>query len=88
MEKHIHKYVRIKVGKNKRIEYRCILPGCTHVKRGEYILFQKSICNRCGNVFIIEQNMLKLAKPHCNDCTKTRVDLTIPDDVLAKIGDL
>lgn len=73
MEKHIHKYVRIKVGKNKRIEYKCAIPGCVHKVREEYAVGRESLCNRCGNVFYLNKENMRLAKPHCPYCTKNKV---------------
>jgi hypothetical protein len=72
MEKHIHKYVRIKIGKNKRIEFKCSIPACPHHLRYELIEGRESICNRCGGPFIMTKTSMQLSKPHCDDCTNTK----------------
>lgn len=68
-EKHIHKYVRIKLGKNKRIEFKCALPTCVHHIKPELAVGRLSQCNRCGVPFILTKVALTRAKPHCDACT-------------------
>ncbi len=72
MSTHIgpHKYVRIKIGKNKRVVFKCSILGCVHTCRDELIIGRKSICNSCGNEMFMTKLNTKLAKPHCDDCTK------------------
>jgi hypothetical protein len=66
---HIHKYIRIKIGKTKRIEYKCAIPGCVHHIREELIDGRQSLCNRCSKPFFMDKKNMKLAKPHCDECT-------------------
>ena len=70
-EKHIHKYIKIKVGRNRRVEYKCALPGCTHVTRPEYIPGRQSICNRCDKPFFLDKDNMQLLNPRCLTCTKS-----------------
>lgn len=90
MEKHTHKYVRVKIGKNKRILFKCAIEGCVHTCRPELLVGRKSICNRCGDEFVITKELSELAKPHCFDCTKSnRVDEInkIADKLVAILGE-
>lgn len=67
-KKHIHQYKREKLG-GKTI-YKCTLPGCPHYLYRQFMDNVVSLCNECGNPFIMTKYGLRLAKPHCNDCTK------------------
>lgn len=69
--KHIHRYEKAKIGKNHVI-YRCNLPGCTHYIDKNLVRGRLAICNRCGEAFVISIAASKLAKPHCDDCTKKK----------------
>lgn len=72
MEKHIHKYVRIKIGENKRIEMKCSIPGCVHHIAPELAIGRESICTSCGDVFILTQyNIRKHTNPKCIRCKNT-----------------
>ena len=71
--KHIHRYQRANIAKaqGKKYEvYRCSLPDCNHYLVPELVAGKKSICWRCGDPFVITTNLLRLAKPHCKNCTK------------------
>lgn len=69
--RHTHKYIRIRIGKNKRIRFKCDIAGCPHSIEPELAINRKSICNRCGDEFILTRSSLDLAKPHCNSCTNS-----------------
>jgi hypothetical protein len=63
-EKHIHKYRRIKIGKNKDyVVYKCFL-DCPHYITPELVIGRMSICWYCGNEFEMTKASLKL-KPTC-----------------------
>lgn len=68
MEKHTHKYIRIKIGKNKRVEYRCSIAGCVHHIRPELVIGRFSKCNKCNDEFTMDKYATKLAKPTCQSC--------------------
>jgi hypothetical protein len=70
MTKHIHKYHRIRLGKNRRIEYKCAIPGCVHHIVPELALGRESICWTCGEAFFLDKLALQLAKPHHRECGK------------------
>ena len=68
-----HKYIRVKVGKNKRVFVKCDIPGCPHYLKHEVLaLGRMSICNRCGDEMILTKLNMQLAKPHCDACTKSK----------------
>lgn len=65
--KHTHQYIR-KREKEKEDVFRCAHASCNHYLRKGYVEGKKSICNRCGNEFILTKKELKMAKPHCMAC--------------------
>jgi hypothetical protein len=69
--KHVHKYVRIKLGRNKdRIKYKCNLPGCPHYLEPELAVGRIALCNSCNEEFVMNKESIRLAKPHCDNCGK------------------
>lgn len=87
MQKHTHQYVRVKIGKNKRILYKCARIGCVHTCKPELIEGRISICNRCFNDFVFTKKHLELAKPHCDNCTISpkRANVSKIEEMLEKI---
>ena len=92
--KHVHRYSRSTLGRNKWPIFKCSLPDCSHYISAELIDGKFSICHRCGERFVITKALAVLAKPHCSKCTnrkelpeekKVIVDRML-DDVLADIG--
>lgn len=47
-------------------------------------LGKKVVCWRCGREFSMNEYSIRLAKPHCNDCTKSKTEqaLTAEDVVV------
>ena len=72
IEKHTHKLKRKKYKTGNTI-YFCTLPDCHYKIEVELALGKKSICNICGDEFIINEYTLRLAKPHCTNCGKVKV---------------
>lgn len=72
MKKHNgpHKYKRVRA-KTGTILWRCMLPGCPHYIRDEFIEGQESLCWRCDQVMVIER-VTKHLKPHHRECVKSR----------------
>lgn len=66
MDKHIHKYIRVKIGNH--IEYKCALAGCPHHLRIELVVGRFSLCNECGNKFTMTKYSIRRAKPKCENC--------------------
>lgn len=67
--KHVHKYERVKMGKDKSfIVYKCALPGCTHYIQETFIQGKIALCWRCNEEFVIGAKVHR--KPLCPSCTK------------------
>lgn len=89
MAKHTHKYYRIRIGKNKRIEFKCGINGCVHHLTPELALGRLCICWVCGKEFYLNRESLKRAKPRCDECIerKIKVDESDVEAVLEVIGE-
>lgn len=82
--RHIHKYKKMNLTRKANKEpywvYQCILPTCTHYLPVKQTLGKLCICHRCGEQFIIGKSVLQetegnaLVLPHCDACTRTKVD--------------
>lgn len=70
----IHKYQRVEAkNEGKSAVYRCVLPGCKHYLREEFIVGQIALCYECNNEFEITKAILsprKIKKVHCQDCVR------------------
>lgn len=80
VKEHTHRYVRA-VGRLTKANmksgfvgyYKCADPVCNHLMKAELILGKKSVCNKCGNEFILSGTLRHLTnRPHCKDCTRKR----------------
>lgn len=78
--KHTHKYQKRNLTKNPKkppyIVYACVLPNCNYYCFWELLIGKLAICWRCTKEFKLERKHINpkdsgLAKPHCDDCTKT-----------------
>ncbi len=67
--KHVHKYLRVKLGANKFKVYKCVADGCTSYVRAELVVGNHTICWRCGREVPMTLAMAKQKKPHCIGCT-------------------
>lgn len=79
--KHIHKFKRLRYKSGNEVFF-CALPDC-NCKMNPALLFGKrSICWRCGNEFIMNEYALRLAKPHCEACHRSKnVDSPLNDGI-------
>lgn len=68
--RHIHMLQRFKRGKQRG--YRCVHPDCAYFTDRVLLLGKRSLCNRCGQEFILDQFALELAKPCCAACSKNK----------------
>ena len=83
--KHVHRYEKATLGRNKWPIHRCDLPDCSHYISSELVSGKFSICHRCGERFVITKDLLKLAKPHCRKCIERKITSEtkqIVDDIL------
>ena len=63
---HVHKLRRHKYSTGNSI-YFCTLPDCNFKMDVALSLGKRSLCNLCGNEFIMNEYSIKLAKPHCEN---------------------
>lgn len=70
MAEHVHKYVRVKLGKKGFTVYRCVKGGCPHYIRQELVVGNPFECWRCGGTFIMNVKTATYKKPHCAACTR------------------
>lgn len=68
---HIHKLKRHTFRNGEQV-YFCTLPHCKYKVVVALALGKEVICNRCGDPFIMNEVSIRLAKPHCDDCTAKR----------------
>jgi len=71
VRKHTHQLRRLRYRTGTEI-YFCTL-DCTFKIECSLALGKKSVCNLCGNEFVLNEYHIKLARPHCSDCSKTKV---------------
>lgn len=69
---HLHRLKRHKYPTGNAVFF-CTLPDCHYKIDVPLALGKRSMCNICGNEFIMNEYTLKLAKPHCSDCGKVKV---------------
>jgi ribosomal protein S27AE len=76
-QKHIHKFNRHIFDSGNKMFF-CVLPDCTFKVKTALSLGKRSICNRCGNDFIMNEYSIRLAKPHCDECHKSKDAIKSP----------
>lgn len=66
--KHVHRYQLRDYGKRK--VYACTLPDCTHFHYPDMVRGKISLCNQCGQEFILTNDIVteKTVRPRCKDC--------------------
>jgi hypothetical protein len=82
---HIHKLKR-HTYKNGEIVFFCV-NDCSYKIKRELSLGKKCICWRCGEPFTMNEYSIRLAKPHCNDCTTHKGDITLTDEMKSVAAD-
>jgi hypothetical protein len=53
--------------------YFCTLEDCHFKIETALALGKRVICNLCGDEFVMSEYHIKLARPHCDSCSKTKV---------------
>ncbi len=72
---HTHCYVRARRDdlRKDRNRFICNDPFCTHTAQRAQLYGKASLCAVCKqNTFILTPRSLKLARPRCEQCSKTR----------------
>lgn len=70
---HIHKLKRHVYGTGRAIFY-CVL-DCEFKTAVPLALGKKTTCWRCGKPFNMNEYSLRLVKPHCMECKKTKMEV-------------
>lgn len=71
LQKHIHKVKRQRFKSGNHM-YFCTLPDCYWKINPALFLGKTTICWRCGEEFNMNEYSLRLARPHCEKCHKTK----------------
>jgi len=74
VSKHVHRLKKHKYVKTGNAVYFCTLPDCHFKIEAELALGKRVLCNLCNNEFIMNEYTVKLVKPHCENCSKRKVD--------------
>jgi formylmethanofuran dehydrogenase subunit E len=85
-EKHTHRYEKVIMGKKNTVFFRCNFPSCTHYLQAKLAEGKLSICNRCGNEFILDRRAMKFVKPYCVNCTAIKKKSPEHDTILEFLG--
>lgn len=70
--KHVHKLKRRKMRNGEQV-YFCVL-DCKYRIHVKEALGKKTICNRCGNIFMMDEYSSRTAKPRCPSCRDKKED--------------
>lgn len=68
---HVHKFKRHTYETGTKVFF-CALPKCNKKLKVALALGKECICWRCGEVFILTEYSLRLVKPHCENCHKSK----------------
>lgn len=72
IQKHVHKLKRYKYKTGNSV-YFCTLPDCHYKIDTALALGKRTRCNICDTEFIINEYTIRLARPHCTECSKQKV---------------
>ena len=75
-EQHIHRFKKIKYKSGNQVFF-CALPDCNKKLSVQLALGKRSICWRCSEPFIMSEYSLRLSKPHCEACHKSKKEVDI-----------
>ena len=86
---HIHRLKRHTYKSGNQI-YFCVL-DCKYKISPALAVGKKSICNRCGQEFVLTEYSVRLARPHCDACHKPKeLKLSLEDkareDMISKMS--
>lgn len=70
-KEHTHKFKRHTYETGNKIFF-CALPKCNKKLKVGLALGKESLCWRCGEVFVMNEYAIRLAKPHCENCHKSK----------------
>lgn len=70
IEKHTHKLKRLKYRSGNSVFF-CV-DNCSYKVSSQLALGKRAICWRCGEDFSMNEYSVRLVKPHCENCHKTK----------------
>lgn len=82
--KHVHKLKRIKYTNGEAV-YFCVSGECEYEVNVKKAFGKPNECWRCGVTFPLSELSIRLAKPHCSDCTHGKKDDNVSDKIGIKI---
>ena len=74
IQQHAHKLKRHLYKTTGSRVFYCVLSDCSFKTEVQFTLGKKVICWRCGREFAMNEYSIRLAKPHCNNCTKSKTE--------------
>lgn len=74
---HAHKFRRHTYKTGAKV-YFCALPDCSIKMNPSLTLGKRAICWRCEEEFVMSEYSIRLAKPHCDNCHKSKDMISIP----------
>lgn len=69
---HTHKLKKHKYKTGNSVFF-CTLPSCHYKIEVPLAVGKESLCNICGEPFILNETSLKLVRPHCSNCGRREV---------------
>lgn len=70
-KKHTHKLKKVKYKSGNQVLF-CVLEDCSFKINPALALGKKSICWRCDKEFNLNEYSIRLVKPHCEECHKSK----------------
>lgn len=70
---HVHKLRKHVYKRSQHAVYFCMLEDCSFKIDCALALGKRSICNLCNKEFILTEYTVKLARPHCDACSKVKI---------------
>lgn len=67
--KHTHSYIKLK---NREGFWKCANPACTHIRHEDFIKGKESACPDCGELLVLDGEMIRRARPLCVNCRDTK----------------
>lgn len=68
---HIHKFKKLRYKSGNEVFF-CALPDCSQKINISLALGKRTLCWRCGEPFIMTEYSLRLVRPHCENCHKSK----------------
>ena len=83
---HTHRLKRHRYKSTGSAIFHCVLPDCFFKIETHLALGKKAQCWRCNKDFIINEYSLRLARPHCTACTKSKEEIPTTEEPIKPIA--